>query len=94
MNAKTQSDFDGLFDDLPGGEEPQEAEAARPPAVAPRQGIRRRPRLQRVLFLALIVVIAVGVGHAMAHFYFPWLMIALLVFLWLRFGPGQHRRSP
>ncbi len=89
MNAKTQSDFDGLFADLP-GEEPEEAE---PAAVAPRPAIGRRHPLHRVLFLALVVVIAIGVGHAMAHFFFPWLLIGLLVFLWLRFGPGQHRRS-
>jgi Domain of unknown function (DUF1707) len=89
MNAKTQSDFDGLFADLP-GEEPEEADL---PAVAPRPAIGRRHPLHRVLFLAFVVVIAIGVGHAMAQFYFPWLLIGLLVFLWLRFGPGQHRRS-
>jgi hypothetical protein len=90
MNAKTQSDLDGLFADLPGGEEPEEAE---PAAVAPRQYCGPRRPLRRVLFLAFVVVIAIGLGHAMAQFYFPWLLIGLLVFLWLRFGPGQHRRS-
>jgi len=89
MNAKTRSDLDGLFADLPGGEE----EPAPSPAAVVRTEVMRRPPLHRVLFLALVVVIAVGVGHAMAQFYFPWLIIGLLVFLWLRYGPGQHHRS-
>jgi hypothetical protein len=90
MNAKIQSDLDGLFADLPGSEE----EESEPAAAAPRPvSVRRRP-LHRVVFLALIVVLAAGVGHALAHSFFPWLLIGLLAFLWLRFGPGQHRRSP
>jgi hypothetical protein len=90
MNAKTQADFAGLFADLPG----EEPEHSGPAAVAPRPAaIGRRHPLHRVLFLAFIVVIAIGIGHAMAGFWFPWLLIGLLVFLWLRFGPPHHRRS-
>jgi hypothetical protein len=91
MKAKTHADFDGLFADLP-GEEPEHAE---PTAVAaPRTAaIGRRHPPRRLLFLAFIVVIAIGVGHAVAEFWFPWLLIGLLVFLWLRFGPPHHRRS-
>jgi Domain of unknown function (DUF1707) len=90
MNAKTQSDLDGLFADLPGGEQ----ETSPPPAAVARPAIVRRPALHRVLFLALVVVIAIGIGHAISQFYFPWLLVGLLVFLWFRHGPGQRHRSP
>jgi hypothetical protein len=88
MNAKTQSDLDGLFADLPGGEE-EEPSPRRAPVA--RSEVARRPALHRVLFLALIVLIAIGVGHAMTQFYIPWLLIGLLVYLWFRHGPGQRR---
>jgi|SRR5215472_7565776 len=98
MKAKTQSDLDGLFDDLP---EPQ---GARPVA---RQNTQVRPRppsaLPRIAFLALVAVLAIMVGQALAHAFFfpfwgfwplghvPWLLIGILVFLWWRFA-RWHRQ--
>jgi DUF1707 SHOCT-like domain len=81
MKAKTQADLTGLFADLPGTE--------------PAGEVQRRPhmRLPRLVFLVLVIVFAAMVGHALMHFYIPWLLIGLLAFLWLWRGPWhQHRR--
>jgi hypothetical protein len=58
----------------------------------PRSAGRNRPRRYRhMLAIILIIVIAVAVGHALAQVA-PWLVIAVLAFLWLRHGPWPHRR--
>jgi uncharacterized protein DUF1707 len=93
MRAKTYADLDGLFADLPPAEVPGAASGpARP--VQPRS-VRRSPR---VLFLVLLVVVAAVAGRALAWSagpglwpFGPWIWIALLVFVLLRYGPGQHR---
>lgn len=103
MKAKTQSDLDGLFTDLPAAEEPDKP--ARPPDVRPPAGRppAGRPR-HRAVGLILIIVVAVVVGHALetpfvpffwhpwAGSFLPWLLIGLGVFLWLRYGSGRRRR--
>src|SRR5215472_2681121 len=71
MKAKTQADLTGLFADLPDGEAPA------PPAAQR----RARPR-HPVLFLILVVVIAAAVGQALAHSIVPWLLVAVLAFVW------------
>lgn len=97
MSAKTRADLGGLFAGLPPTEaeaaaaREAEAAAARQAASTAIRGRRRRP-FRHLVFLALVVVVAIGVAHAMAHFYLPWLLIALLAFLWLTHGPGQQRR--
>jgi len=92
MKAKTQSDLDGLFDDLP------EPEAARPVA-RPNQPRPPGPRqFPRIAFLALVVILAIMVGQWLAHpfvfpfagfwpigFHIPWLLIGIAVFVWWRF---------
>jgi hypothetical protein len=50
---------------------------------------RRGPR--HLLGFVLIVVIAIAVGHAVASVT-PWILIAVLAFLLLRFGPWRRRR--
>ena len=81
MTAKTQSDFSGLFADLPGSE-------AAEPALRQR---RRHP--QRFLFLVLVVVLAAAVGHVLVQSVIPLLLIGFVAFLWLRRGPRQPRRG-
>jgi len=97
MRAKTQSDLSGLFHDLPATDE---ADSPDPESSAPshsplsaawRPASGQRHPLHRLLFLGFVAVVAVAVGHAMAHFYVPWLLIGLLAALWLIYGP-QHRR--
>jgi DUF1707 SHOCT-like domain len=95
MKARTYKDLSGLFADLP----PVEAAAVPEPTALARQ--RHRYLNPRVLFLVLIAVIAATAGHALtwsltpwffggafAGAYLPWLLIAFLVFLWLR---PRHR---
>ena len=82
MKAKTHADLSGLLADLPGNG---------PLEKAAREGRRRTPR---ILFLVLVILVAAAAGEALAHSYLPWLLIAMLVFLWLRYGPRQHRRDP
>jgi len=91
MRAKTYSDLSGLFADLPRTDAAQESNTVARPNSA--------RRYSRVLFFVLIVAIAVVAGRAIMWSFgpwmwpvTPWIWIALLVFLWLRYGPGQHRR--
>jgi hypothetical protein len=81
MTARTQSDFGGLFADLP-GEKPAE-----PAQLAP----RGRPQ-HRFLVLLLVVVLAAAIGHALVQSVIPWLVVWLLAALWLRHGQRQHHR--
>ena len=79
MSAKTQSDLTGLFFDLPS-------------TVASELPARRRHRYLGIVLLVLIVLIAVAIGQALVRSSLPWLLIGLVVFLWLRYRPGHHRR--
>ena len=101
MKAKTRSDLNGLFDDLPGAEDAPRP-AAGPPAVRPPR--TRRP-LPRIVFLGFVAIVAIMVGQALAGplfafpfraawpwgwgFHIPWLLIGIVVFLWWRFT--RHR---
>ena len=101
MRAKTQADLNGIFADLPVIEEPGKPE--KPDKVVRQQNGRpgnRRP-LRRTAELVLIVVITIIVAHALTPAFLPifwpawspitWLLIGLVVFLWLRHGPGRRR---
>jgi hypothetical protein len=86
MSAKTQFDLGGLFDDLP----PIEGSDV----VATRRPRNLHPRHYRLLFIIVVVVLAVSVGHALAHLYHPWLFLAVLAGVWiLRHDLIGHRRS-
>jgi Flp pilus assembly protein TadB len=97
MHAKTYSDLNGLFDDLPqtgpGG-------PLGPPATGPGQPWRQHhahPAGRGLLLVALIVVVAVTAGHAIAWSFTPWLWfgpwvwIALLVLVAVYVT--RHRRG-
>jgi hypothetical protein len=88
MNAKTRADLDGLFDDLPGGGPPQSPhwDGSGDPQSAPR---RRYPR---ILPIVIAIVIAVVVGQAVGHLFIPWLLIAVVAFIWLRHTELRRRR--
>ncbi len=90
MNAKTQGDFAGLFTDLPDLAEP----GATPPAPVSHQPSRSNSPMSRIAMLVLIIVAAVVVSHLVFNsFFFPWLLIALVAFLWLRHHERNHHRA-
>jgi hypothetical protein len=104
MHAVTQADLNGLFDDLPGGSAghggPADARPggpgrARRPARSAEPGVpgRRRAPVSRVVGLAVLIVVAAIVGQALTPLFVPWILIALVVFVWLRRGPRQHHHS-
>ncbi len=87
MSAKTMGDFAGLFSDLPEVTEP----GASPPVPAIRPS--HRSPMYRLVLLIFIVVAAAFVGHALIHSFFPWLLLALALFLWLRRTPSHQHRN-
>lgn len=106
MHAVTQADLSGLFDDLPpdspegadgAGPEPSGPEPARKSGAAtgaPRGACRvhRQRSLSRAIALALFVIIAVIVGRAVSHLFLPWILIAVLAFVWLNSDARRRRR--
>ena len=84
MGAKTRADLSGLFADLP--------ETGAPAGPVHPYRRRRHP----ILLLALIVVLAIAVTHAVAWFFVPvlWLSFLVLVVLFAArtFG-GRSRAS-
>jgi Domain of unknown function (DUF1707) len=79
MAAKTRGDLDGLFDDLPDPE----------PAGAPGMGgpvdssgpyrLRRRHSGRPVLMVALVIALAIALGHTVAAIFVPWFWVAVFV---------------
>jgi len=89
MNAKTQGDFAGLFTDLPDLSE-SDASSAAPVSYQPPSS--HNP-MYRIGMLILIIVAAVVVSHLIFNSFFPWLLIALVAFLWLRHHERSHHRA-
>jgi hypothetical protein len=103
MTAKTRSDLDGLLHDLPDtGVTRMEQPAPRRQPPPPRPREPRRHNWLRVVLIVVLVLAGLrllgGIGALFWPFGWfwgwmwpgPWLLIALLVFLWLRFG-RRHR---
>jgi Domain of unknown function (DUF1707) len=89
MNARTQGDFAGLFDDLPDlpdGDSPASVPKP-PPVVRHRSGA---PVFRLAFFAALIVLSVVAISHVIANTFFLWLVIAVGAFLWLRDSSRRH----
>ncbi|HMG62484.1 MAG TPA: DUF1707 domain-containing protein [Streptosporangiaceae bacterium] len=105
MHAVTQSDLDGLFDDLPDGAagrggpadggRTSPGRASRRPAGPERPAAdgRRRTPASRVVSVAVLVVLAVIIAQALSHMFIPWILIAVVAFVWLRRRPRRHRHS-
>jgi hypothetical protein len=71
MNAKTHGDFAGLFADLP--DLPDESGTQTTQAPGQLRPGRHRGLLSQILLLALIVVAAIAISHAIVHSFLPWL---------------------
>ena len=106
MSAKTRADLDALLADLPEAGPPlTPARGARPAGSVPVTAgpAASRPR-RRVLPVVLAVLLVMLTWRVLVHwgspwalfwpgawFGLPWLWIALLAFVWLRWG-RRHRR--
>lgn len=80
MAAKTRGDLEGLFDDLPA---PEPAGASGTGGTAG-QSLPYRPRRRRgparpILLVALIIALAIALGHTVAALFIPWFWVAVLV---------------
>ena len=103
MSAKTRADLAGITDDLPDvGARPAARGSAYPARRTSAPAPRPRRQWSRALPIVLLVAVVALTWHGLAvvwpwswfgfGFGFgPWLWIALLAFLWLRFGPRRHR---
>jgi hypothetical protein len=88
MSAKTRADLAGLLDDLP-----EAAPSAADAGAAGAPGIQARPadgttataRRHRhghpVIALAIIAIIVLSFGHAIAWFVAPWLWVGIIVLI-------------
>jgi Flp pilus assembly protein TadB len=91
MNAKTQSDLHGLFADLPDDDVP--AATGQPAARTLTPGQRRTGRYNRIVAIVLVAVVAAFAVHALGWLV-PWVLIAAVVFLWLRRTRRPHDHQP
>lgn len=89
MAAKTHGDFAGLFSDLPDLTEP----GAKPSVPAQVNRPSSRSPMSRLVLIIVIIVAAAVIGQALIHSFFPWLLVALVGFLWLRHHESNHHRA-
>jgi hypothetical protein len=97
MNATTQADLGGLFADLPeteldaGRAASGPSDRSRRPSAEPRPRVRRHGgRPHRVLTFILVIIAAIVVANALAHWFVPLFVIGAIVLVWL--WSGQRRR--
>jgi len=81
MAAKTRGDLEGLFDDLPDPEPAGASGTGGPvdPSVPYRVRRRHGGPVRPILFVALIIALAVAVGHTVATVFIPWFWVAVFV---------------
>lgn len=103
MNAKTRADFNGLLADLPDLPDPADqagrpgknGQSSGPPPFNPgriQQRQARRNSVMHIVFLAFVALVAYMVAHALIHSVWPWLLVAVVAFLWLRNEQMRRRR--
>ena len=78
MSAKTRGDLDGLFDDLP-DPEPAGAPGKGGPSAQYRARRHYGSPMRPLLFVALVIALAVAVGHTVATIFIPWFWVAVFV---------------
>jgi hypothetical protein len=95
MTAKTRGDLDGLFDDLP-DPEPAGASARGGSGVptGPAVPYRRRHRgaARPLLAVALVIALAIAVGHTVAAFFVPWFWVAVFAVAIVLVSRSSHIR--
>jgi Flp pilus assembly protein TadB len=95
MNATTQADLGGLFADLP-ETELDAGQAATGPSGRPRRPSEPRVRRHggrphRVLTFILVIIAAIVVANALAHWFIPLFLIGAIVLAWLWLGQRRRR---
>lgn len=73
MAAKTRGDLDGLFDDLP---DPEPAGASGTGQAIPYRR-RHHTAARPLLVVALVIALAIAVGHTVAAIFVPWFWVAI-----------------
>jgi Domain of unknown function (DUF1707) len=92
MAAKTRGDLDGLFDDLPDPEPAGASGMGGPngPAVPRRR--RHRGGARPILVVALVIALAIAVGHTVAAFFVPWFWVAVIALAIVLVSRSSHIR--
>jgi len=92
MAAKTRGDLDGLFDDLPDPEPAGASGMGGPngPAVPYRR--RHRGGARPLLVVALVIALAIAVGHTVAAFFVPWFWVAVIALTIVFVSRASHIR--
>jgi len=78
MAAKTRGDLDGLFDDLPDPEPAGASGKGGPNGTAVPYRRRHRGPARPFLLVALIIALAIAVGHTVAAIFVPWFWVAVI----------------
>jgi hypothetical protein len=79
MAAKTRGDLEGLFDDLPDAEPAGGAGQGGAASEVPRRMRRRRGPGRPILLVALVIVLAIALGHVVTAIFVPWFWVTALV---------------
>jgi hypothetical protein len=80
MSAKTRGDLDGLFDDLPDPEPAGASGAGRSTGPAVPYRVRRhRGGARPVLLVALVIALAIAIGHTITAMFLPWFWVGVIV---------------
>ena len=79
MAAKTRGDLDGLFDDLPDPGPAGASGTGGPVDSSAGYRMRRRHSGRPVLMVALVIALAIALGHTVAAIFVPWFWIAVFV---------------
>ena len=92
MAAKTRGDLDGLFDDLPDPEPAGASGTSRP--AGPALPYRRRPRgtARPVLVVALVIALAIAMGHAVTAVFLPWFWVGVIAVAIVLISRSSHIR--
>jgi hypothetical protein len=79
MAAKTRGDLEGLFDDLPDPEPAGASGSGGGPGGPLPYRARRRGPARPILMVALVIALAIALGHTVAAVFVPWFWVAVLV---------------
>jgi hypothetical protein len=88
MAAKTRGDLDGLFDDLP---DPEPTGASGTGQAIPYRR-RHRAAARPVLVVALVIALAIAVGHTVAAIFVPWFWVAVFAVAIVAVTRSSHTR--